>query len=142
MQQTTHESFSHNETVVRGSERSFGIVMAAAFALVALVNYWHDGRIWPWPAGIGAVFIAVAVVRPAALKPLNWVWFKFGLLLHAVVNQVVMGLLFFLTVLPTGLTMRAMGKDLLRLKREPHSDSYWIVRRPPGPAPETMKDQF
>jgi hypothetical protein len=35
-----------------------------------------------------------------------------------------------------------LGKDLLRLKREPGADSYWIVRQPPGPAPETMKDQF
>jgi len=45
-------------------------------------------------------------------------------------------------VLPTGLVMRAMGKDLLRLKREPDAASYWIVRAPPGPAPESMKDQF
>ena len=45
-------------------------------------------------------------------------------------------------VLPTGLVMRAMGKDLLRLKRQPGADSYWIVRQPPGPMPETMKDQF
>jgi len=51
-------------------------------------------------------------------------------------------LVFFGTVLPTGLIMRLMGKDLLRLKREPEADSYWIRRRPPGPAPETMKDQF
>lgn len=142
MRQTIHESFSDNETVVRGSERSFGIVMAIAFVLVALVNYWHDGRIWIWLVGIAAVFFAAAFIWPTTLKPLNWVWFRFGLLLHAVVNQIVMGFLFFLTVLPTGLIMRAMGKDLLRLKREPHSDSYWIVRQPPGPAPETMKDQF
>jgi hypothetical protein len=38
--------------------------------------------------------------------------------------------------------MRAIGKDLLRLKQEPEAESYWIVRAPPGPAPETMKDQF
>ena len=45
--------------------------------------------------------------------------------------------MFFGTVLPIGLVMRALGKDLLRLKREPDADSYWIVRAPPGPAPET-----
>jgi hypothetical protein len=53
-----------------------------------------------------------------------------------------MALLFYGTVLPTGLVMRTLGKDLLRLKREPAADSYWIVRQPPGPAPESMKDQF
>ena len=69
-------------------------------------------------------------------------WLKFGLLLHKIVNPVIMALLFYGTVLPTGLIARAMGKDLLRLKREPDAESYWIVRTPAGPAPETMKDQF
>ena len=64
------------------------------------------------------------------------------MLLHAVVNPIVMAILFYVAVLPTGLLMRAMGKDMLRLKREPENESYWILRRPPGPAPETMKDQF
>jgi hypothetical protein len=35
-----------------------------------------------------------------------------------------------------------LGKDMLRLKWRPDADSYWIPRQPPGPAPETMKDQF
>ena len=61
---------------------------------------------------------------------------------HAVVNPIIMGLIFFVAVTPTALIMRARGKDLLRLKREPQADSYWIVRQPPGPAPETLKDQF
>ena len=35
-----------------------------------------------------------------------------------------------------------LGRDLLRLKRQPDADTYWIVRQPPGPLPETMKDLF
>jgi hypothetical protein len=58
------------------------------------------------------------------------------------VNPIVMALVFFGTVLPTGLVMRALGRDPLRLKRRPNVNSYWIERRPPGPAPESMKDQF
>jgi len=53
----------------------------------------------------------------------------------------VMSLLFYGTILPTGLVMRMRGRDLLRLKRDPHAKSYWIAR-PPGPAPESMRDQF
>ena len=73
-------------------------------------------------------------IRPC-LRPLNRLWLKFGLLLHKVVNPIVMALVFFGTVLPTGLIMRVLGKDLLRLKRQPDANSYWIERRPPGPAP-------
>jgi hypothetical protein len=86
--------------------------------------------------------LAVTLFRPGALKPLNRLWLKFGILLHKVINPIVMALVFFATVLPTGLVMRALGKDLLRLKRQPNANSYWIERRPPGPTAESMKDQF
>ncbi len=142
MTQSTHESFSRDETVIAGSDRSFGVVMAAAFAVLTLLNGWYGGRLWPWTAGLAGLFLAAALLYPAVLNPLNRAWLRFGLVLHKVVNPIVMGLLFYGTVLPTGLVMRAMGKDLLRLKRQSDADSYWIIRRPPGPAPETMKDQF
>ena len=142
MKQSTHEVFSRDEKVVAGSDRSFGLVMAAAFAVVTLLNAWHAGRLWPWTGGLAALFLAAGLLRPSLLHPLNLIWLRFGLLLHRVVNPIVMALVFYGTVLPTGLVMRMLGKDLLRLKRQPDADSYWIVRQPPGPSPETMKDQF
>jgi hypothetical protein len=117
-------------------------VIAAALALMSLLNWWHNGYSWRWTAGIAVFFLATGLLCPAALRPLNRLWLKFGLLLHKVVNPIVMALVFFGTVLPTGLIMRALGKDLLRLKWQPDANSYWIERRPPGPAPKSMKDQF
>ena len=142
MKQSTHEVFSRDEKIVAGSDRSFGIVMAAAFAAVTALNGWHAGRVWPWSGALSALLLAAALVRPEVLNPLNRLWLRFGLLLHRVVNPIIMALVFFGAVWPTGLVMRWMGRDLLRLKREPDAASYWIVRQPPGPLPETMKDQF
>ena len=142
MANQTHESYSRHEAVVPGSDRSFGMIMAAAFALLTLINVWHVGRIWPWTGALAAFFFVFACLRPVALRPLNWIWLKFGLLLHKVVNPIVMALVFFGAVVPTGVVMRALGKDLLRLKRQPDANSYGIERRPPGPAAESMKDQF
>jgi hypothetical protein len=142
MKQSTHEVFSREEKVVAGSDRSFGLVMAAALAAVTLLNVWHAGRLWPWTGGLAALFLVAGLFRPSVLNPLNRIWLKFGLLLHRVVNPVLMALLFYGTVLPTGLVMRMLGKDLLRLKRQPDAKSYWIVRQPAGPSPETMRDQF
>jgi hypothetical protein len=142
MTKTFHESYSRDEAVIGSSDRSFGIVMASAFGLISLLNWWHGGRSWPWTGGITALCLAAALFSPAILRPFNRLWLKFGLLLHMVVNPIVMAFVFFGTVLPTGLIMRALGKDPLRLKRRPNANSYWIERRPPGPAPESMKDQF
>jgi len=142
MEQSTHELFSREEKIVAGSDRSFGLVMAAALSAVSLPNVWHSGRLWPWTGGLAALFLAAGLLRPAVLHPLNLIWLRFGLLLSKVVSPIVMALLFYGTVLPTGLIVRMMGKDLLRLKWHPDADSYWIMRQPPGPSPETMKDQF
>jgi hypothetical protein len=65
-----------------------------------------------------------------------------GLLLHHVVNPVLMFLIYYSTVLPTGLVLRALGKDVLRLKVDHASTSYWIVRAPPGPGAGSMEKQF
>ena len=142
MEHSTHEVFSRDDNTVAGSDRSFGLVMAGVLAAITALNGWHAGRLWPWTGVLAALLLAAAWLRPSLLHPLNLIWLKFGLLLHRLVNPVVMALIFYGTVLPTGMVMRMMGKDILRLKRQPDADSYWIARQPPGPSPETMKDQF
>jgi hypothetical protein len=46
------------------------------------------------------------------------------------------------TFVPTGLLMRACGRDPLRLKPDPEASTYWVERDPPGPKPESMIHQF
>jgi hypothetical protein len=142
MQQSTHEHFAREEQTTLGSERSFAMTLAVVLFVLAGINFWHSGHVWPWLGAIAFAFVATGYFVPAVLNPLNRLWFKFGLLLHAVVNPVIMGHVFYGTVLPTGLVMRALGRDLLSLKMERDRGSYWIKRQPPGPAPQTMKDQF
>lgn len=140
--QALHERLTRREELKTGSDRTFGFVMAGAFAIISIISWWNAHTSWHWTAPVAAVFVAVAVLYSPALNPLNRLWMRFGLLLHAVVNPIIMGLLFFGAVTPTALVMRLRNKDLLRLKREPGAPSYWIERRPPGPAPESLKDQF
>ncbi len=145
MSKGVHHEFgagSGHDAGERSSDRSFGFVFAAVFALIGLYNLWHSGRAWPWLALVAAAFLAVALIRPALLAPLNKLWMKLGLLLGAIVNPLVLGLLFFLVFTPMALIARLVGKDFLRLKRRPEAKSYWILREPPGPEPVSMKDQF
>jgi hypothetical protein len=139
---TAIEQSSHAPEVRPGSSRSFGIVFAAVFAIIAL---------WPliglrqprwWALAIAAAFAAIAAVKPDLLAPLNRLWFRFGMLLGRVVSPLVMGAVFFLCVTPTALILRLIGKDVLALRRDREARSYWIMRETPGPAPETMKNQF
>lgn len=133
---------SYGRKVTAGSERSFGIVFACVFALIGLVPWALGHGLRVWALIVAALFLGAAYLAPKLLAPLNRLWFRFGLVLHAVVNPLIMGLIFFGAVLPTGLMVRLFGKDLLRLKRDASAKSYWIERDPPGPAPESMTRQF
>jgi hypothetical protein len=137
-----HESFERDDQVEGSSNRSFGLVFAAVFAIVGLFPLAFGGGVRTWALLAGAGFAAVALARPALLAPLNRLWLKLGLLLHRVVSPIMLGIMFFAVVTPIGLLMRALGKDPLRLKRDRSADSYWIPREPPGPTPESLKDQF
>lgn len=138
---STHEPAETRTEVRMGSERAFGIVFAVVFALIALWPLVGSGGVRLWALLIAAGFLVLAFLAPRLLTPLNLLWFRFGMLLHRIVSPIVMGFLFFVTVTPIGLLVRAMGKDSLRLKRS-DVKSYWIERDPPGPPPESMTKQF
>ena len=138
-----HEDFSREEVVASSSNRSFGLIVGLFSGCVAAVKFWHGeqgtGLVW---AILAFILISLAVLKPALLSPLNRLWFRFGLLLHKVMNPLLMAVMFYLVILPVSLLMRLFHKDPLRLKYDPHAATYWIERRPPGPVPDTMRNQF
>jgi hypothetical protein len=138
----THERLSGHDVIKGSSDRSFGIVFAAVFTIIGLWPLLDGEGVRWWSLAIALGFAAVATARPGLLAPLNRLWFKFGLLLNSIVSPLVMGLLFYLIITPFALFMRLTGKDLLHLKRDPEARSYWILREPPGPSPETIKNQY
>lgn len=137
-----HESFERDEENLGSTDRGFGQVFAGFFALVAALKWWFDNPLWPWWLAGAAVFLALAYAAPRMLAPLNRLWTKLALLLYKIVNPLTMGFLFFLVMTPMGVVMRVFGKDFLRRRRDPAAKSYWIAREPPGPAPDSMKNQF
>ena len=138
----SHEFQPRTEVVKTSSDRSFGLVFAGFFALVGGLSVYSGGDRWPLWFALAAAFAGIAMAAPRTLAPLNWLWAKLGLLLHRIVSPVVLGLIFYACILPIGWLMRMSGKDPLRLRLEPGAQSYWIHRDPPGPAPDTFKNQF
>jgi hypothetical protein len=124
------------------SDRSFGFVFAAVFAIVGCLPLLHLAAPRWWALGIALAFGLAAVIWPQILHPLNRVWLALGRLLHRVVSPLLMGAIFFLVVTPIAWIMRLRGKDVLSLERRSDLSSYWITRDLQPPASETMKRQF
>lgn len=129
---------SHVETKV-SSEKSFGIVFAIVFLLIGLYPLLKGGDVRLWSTLIALVFLGLAFFSPKILTIPNKLWFKFGILLGAIVSPIIMAIIFYITVFPTGLIMRLLGKDLLRQKMNPNVESYWIEREQ---SIGSMKNQF
>lgn len=138
----SHELQQRDEAVKSSSNRTFGLVFSALFAVLAALSIWHGTPRWLIWLGLACVSSILALAAPRWLAPLNWAWTKIGLLLHQIVSPVVLALLFYGCIVPVGFLMRLSGKDPLRQKYEPAAESYWISRAPPGPSSESFTNQF
>jgi hypothetical protein len=143
MRDTGHENLRREETLTPGSDRSFGVVMAVAFTLLAGLLAWRGGGTAALVClALAAGFGLAALIRPGALQPLNRLWFRFGLLLHKLVNPLVMGLMFFAVITPIGLLMRLLGQRPLAMTPDRTAATYWISRSDGRPAPGSMRKQY
>ncbi|NVO57764.1 hypothetical protein HW561_18350 [Rhodobacteraceae bacterium B1Z28] len=128
-----------NVDVEIGSERGFGFVFTAVFLIIALWPLWGGGTVRWIPLAIAATILALSLLAPQTLTTPNRLWFKFGMLLGAVVAPIVMFLVFITTFVPFGVVARLFGKDLLSEKLDSSAKSYWIDRKD---QPGSMKQQF
>ena len=127
----------HKEVKI-GSNRSFGIVFSIVFLLIALYPLINGENLRLWSLIISIVFFILGIINSNLLKPLNKLWFKFGLFLGKIISPFVMGIIFFFVVTPIAILMRLLRKDLLNLKFN-KNNSYWI--RKSGPKSK-IKNQF
>ncbi|WP_159731932.1 SxtJ family membrane protein [Methylosinus sp. Ce-a6] len=134
-----HEALTSDPPLERASDRSFGLVIAAAFTILALppLSRGEAPRLWALVAAV--VFAAIAIVAPSRLSRLNALWFAFGQTLHKIVNPIVMGVLFFGLLTPIAIVFRLLARDMLALRFDETAESYWMRR---DASPSDMRKQF
>ena len=126
------------EDIKISSNRSFGLVFFFVFFIISMYPLFNGESIIIWSLIISIFFLILGLLNSRYLNPLNKIWFKFGLLLGKVVSPIVMGIIFFFVITPTGLIMKILKKDLLNLKFK-NDKSYWIEK---NDQKSKMKNQF
>jgi hypothetical protein len=124
------------------SNRSFGTLFVVVFAILGGFSWWNNGTLYPYWLALSGLTGAVTLLAPDWLTPLNRAWMKLAQILNMIVSPIVLGVIFFVVMLPFGLVMRIKGRDPLRRRYEAAAPSYWIPRDPPGPPPESLRNQF
>ena len=116
------------------SNRNFGIVFSIVFLIISLWPLLSQNDIRIWSLIISGIFLVLGLINSKLLLPLNKIWFKFGIFLGNFIAPIVMGIIYFMVVTPTGLIMKMLGKDLLNLKKN-NKDTYWICLLYTSPSP-------
>ena len=120
------------------SNRNFVIVFAIVFLIISLWPLLSQTEVRIWSLIVSIIFLTLGLINSKLLLPLNKIWFKFGILLGNFIAPIVMGIIYFFVVTPTGLIMKMLRKDLLNLKKN-NKNSYWIKKNNSN---NSLKNQF
>ena len=121
------------------SIRGFGVVFFFVFIIIALYPLINNHGIRVWSLIIGFIFLFLGLINSPLLKPLNLIWFKFGLFLGKLIAPIIMGIVYFTIVFTTFLLLKLFKKNYLNIKYEKKKISYWINVKNKQ---TTMRDQF
>ena len=118
--------------------RQFGFTFGGIIAgLFGLVIPWLFGLNYPyWPWIVLLVFSMWALVAPNSIDPFYKLWMRFGFLLNAVMSRIILGIVYYLVVLPTGLIIRMRGRDPMNRKFDGNLESYRVKNE------DTIKSQM
>jgi hypothetical protein len=144
MKAAAHEGFVEHGLVKLPTDRKFGLTLGGLFLAFAAVRWWigHIGPVTVAMALAGGALLLLGLLAPRSLGRLNRTWMRFGAVLAAIVNPIVMLLMFVLIFTPVALVMRLKGRDGLGLRRKPPGESYWHIRNPADPAADRLRHQF
>jgi hypothetical protein len=111
--------------------RSFGLTTGAIVAvLFGMLFPWLLERRTPWwPWILAAILVLWALAAPATLRLVYRGWMAFGLVMSRITTPIILGVLFFGAVLPTGALRRLLGYDSMARKFDKRLDSYRVASR-------------
>ena len=123
--------------------RKFGITVGIAFGFFGVIFLWRQISGYPYFFIASGLLISTGFIVPLFLKPIQKAWMTLAILLGWFMSRVILTILFFIIVTPTGLLARLIGKDFLNRRFKQNSDqSYWIKKKIILPEKSTYENQF
>ena len=125
MIESTHRYQQKSADDPSDGQRAKDAGMALILIALLVAYFWNDQRY----LAAGIVLLIVNMSYPKLFKPFARLWFGLSHILGAVMSRLILGLIFFLMVLPVGLIRRVMGKDSLNLRKwKTGSETVFVVR--------------
>lgn len=123
--------------------RRFGWVVGGAFLAFGSAALLRHRLTTAAGLALPAVFLlSLAMLRPAALRPVRRLWMGVALVIGGVMSGALLTMLFVLVLTPLGLLARLTGRDFLGRQFLPADVSYWHTRPPTPAGRERHERQF
>ena len=122
--------------------RRFGWVFAGALLLFNIIYWYKNGQFNLILTGLSIAFVLVASIIPMILKPIYILWMKIGHLLGRINSVILLTLLYFLIIVPTGVFMRVFRLSSASFEFRKNVESYWISREHHSFSKENMNRLF
>ena len=120
------------------SEKNFGLSFSTIFILITLYIYFKYNIIIKWLILVSIILIFFSFFKPNFLKIPNILWNKLGYILGAIVSPLVMGIIFFGVVTPTGIIIK-LKKFFLNFEKRKIYKTYWVINKEKK---SSLKNQF
>lgn len=117
----------HRSGLTPAEGRRFGVTLGTAFATLGALIWWRGPAGFALGlAGAGLLLIVAGLLIPGRLGPVERVWMALAHAISKVTTPIVMSIVYFGVLLPTGLIRRTVGRNPLR--HASSKDSAWIRR--------------
>ncbi|MCX2972001.1 sxtJ [Halieaceae bacterium IMCC8485] len=107
---------------------TFGTILVILFGLFFPWLLALRFPVWPWLFLLGLGLWGALV--PMTLRPFYRIWMKFGLLLSKVTTPLILGVVYYGVITPTGLIARLFRSDPLNRNCEQECSSYRVESQP------------
>ena len=121
----------------RNNNVTFGFFFFIFFLIIGFYPLIFDREIRIWSLILSLFILSITIIKPNLFTLINKLWFQFGILLAKIVSPIILSVIFFFIVVPTGMIYKILKKDTMNSKKR--LPSYWINR---NDQVQSMKKQF
>ena len=113
--------------------RSFGALWLLFFGGLSAWFYFQGSASWIpiMLGGVACVGGLLGLIVPRSLKLVYVIWMCLAFPIGWLISHILMGVIYFGILLPTGLLLRAVGKDPLSKSVDRDAESYWSAHQDP-----------
>ena len=130
---------------IKGSKsdwKKFGITMGIILSIIGFFLLWKKNNNYNYILFLAAAFFITGLILPSILSPIYKAWMALAVVMNFIMTRVIMAVIFYLIVTPTGLIAFLTGKKFLDMKIDKNAKSYWITREKTQKVKSDYERQF